>query len=222
MVFFYDPRCKEETLELTDDNFTHLIKARRSKVGDLLDGRNFQDSNLYTYKIESIQKRKAYLVLDSFKASKSPGKPITLAWCVVDGKTVEKTLPFLNELGVEKLFFIYSQRSQKNIKLNIHRLEKILINSSCQCGRSTMMTLESFDSLGDFLKRYPKSSYLNFGGREIVKESFDEPIIVGPEGGFSKIDLEELSGKNPLGVQHSLILRSETAITSLASLGAFL
>ncbi|XPV54809.1 MAG: hypothetical protein ACNI3H_07545 [Halarcobacter ebronensis] len=55
-----------------------------------------------------------------------------MAWCIVDPKTIEKELPYLNELGVRKITFISCDYSQKNFKLNFEKLEKILVNSSSQ------------------------------------------------------------------------------------------
>ncbi len=221
MNFFYDPRCGNAEIEITGENYTHLIKARRAKVGDTLFGRNFQDGCLYSYNLEDIARKKANLTLmHKEKKEVEPYKNIHLAWSIVESKTVEKTLPFLNELGVKRLSLFFSDRSQKNISLCVERLEKILINSSCQCGRSSYIDLEMVGSLEKFLDKYPQSSYLHFGGEKPKKEDFFHPILVGPEGGFSKKDLGILKTKKRVGLDHPLILRSETATISLASLGA--
>ena len=41
---------------------------------------------------------------------------------------------------IKSLLFI--DYSQKNFKINIEKIEKILINSSCQCGRSNIIKLD--------------------------------------------------------------------------------
>lgn len=219
MVFFFDKEAGSEFLELREDNFTHLIKSRRSKVGDTLFARNLTDYFLYSYRVENISKKTAALsLLSKEERVVEACKKVHIAWSIVDVKTVEKTLPFLNELGVEKLSFFYSTRSQKNIKLNLERCEKILINSSSQCGRSSVIDLKIYNSLEDFLKEFPNSSYLDFGGESEIS-NFKDPILLGPEGGFSPEDLDLLKNNQKIGLEHSLILRSETAAIAIATKG---
>ncbi|XPV83978.1 MAG: RsmE family RNA methyltransferase [Halarcobacter sp.] len=78
-------------------------------------------------------------------------KKLHLAWCVVDPKTVEKNIASLNEFGLDKITFISCEYSQKNFKINLEKLEKILLNSSSQCGRSSIIKLENRESLDKFL-----------------------------------------------------------------------
>jgi len=55
-----------------------------------------------------------------------PDKKVHVGWCIVDPKTVEKTVPTLNELGVVKISFLYCERSQKHFKIDLERLKRIL------------------------------------------------------------------------------------------------
>ncbi len=143
-------------------------------------------------------------------------KGIHLAWAVVDPKTLEKTLPFLNELGVEKLSFVWTHRSQRNFAPNLARLEKIAINSSCQCGRTDLMRFEVFASLREFLSAYPNASYLDFGGKERLANP-PMPLLIGAEGGFAREDLEALRGQRSFCLDHTLTLKSQTAIIAAAA-----
>lgn len=143
-------------------------------------------------------------------------KGIHLAWAVVDPKTLEKTLPFLNELGVEKLSFVWTHRSQRNFAPNLPRLEKIAINSSCQCGRTDLMRFEVFASLREFLSAYPNASYLDFGGKERLANP-PMPLLIGAEGGFAREDLETLRGQRSFCLDHALTLKSQTAIIAAAA-----
>ena len=72
---------------------------------------------------------------------------------MVDPKIVEKSIASLNELGVDKITFIYCEYSQKNFKPNFEKLEKLLINSSSQCGRSSIIKLDSCNSLKEFFTK---------------------------------------------------------------------
>ncbi len=145
-----------------------------------------------------------------------PDRPLHLGWCVVDPKTIEKTLPMLNELGVGKISFVYCARSQKNFRLDFDRFTRILINSSQQCGRSRLMALERFDTLDDYLRAYPDSAVLDFGGEPLPCERSFASILVGCEGGFSGDERKKFGDRPIYGLRTPLILRSETAAVTVA------
>jgi 16S rRNA (uracil1498-N3)-methyltransferase len=120
-------------------------------------------------------------------------------------------------MGVEKITFIYCKRSQKSFKLDFKRLEKILLNSSQQSGRSKMMDLEVAESLEKFLELYPNSKMLNFSKNNFVEKSSFETIVVGCEGGFSQEEIELFKEDNIIGFDTPLVLKSESAVCALAS-----
>ena len=70
-------------------------------------------------------------------------------------------------MGVEKITFIYSDFSQKNFKINIEKLEKILINSSCQCGRSNIIKLAVCKNIETFIKENDDVYFLDFSNTSI-------------------------------------------------------
>ncbi len=219
MIYFFQEDAGNPTVEIDGDNYTHIIKSRRSKTGDLITFRNFKDLFLYSYKILEIDRRKATLeFVDKKEEIKEASKKLHIGWSIVNIKTVEKNLPYLNELGVDKITFIYSSRSQKNFKINFERLEKILINSSCQCGRSSVTKLEICDSLEEFLKENPTAAVLDFSENFLSQDLEIDTIIIGPEGGFSKEDKEILKNQKTYGLNSPFVLRSETATTAVSSL----
>ncbi len=223
MQYIYNENASSETLKIEGDNHKYLFKVRRLKVGDSVNLRNLKDKNIYTYKITLIDKKSATLSLENVEEKEiKPNRYLHIGWCVVDPKTIEKTLPSLNELGVSKISFIYADFSQKNFKINFERLEKILINSSIQCGRSEMIEFDTFASLKEFKENYPSSYIFNFSQNIITKykDSID-CIVVGPEGGFSPKELELFKEENIVGVNSDIIMRSETALTSVTTLLLF-
>jgi 16S rRNA (uracil1498-N3)-methyltransferase len=214
MQFTYDEFCGSDIFEIKDEVYNYLIKARRHKIDDEIYFRNLKDDNIYLYKINSIDKKKAYLNLVS-KEEKIVinEKKLHLGWCVVDPKTVEKNITSLNEMGVNKITFIYADYSQKNFKINIEKLEKILINSSSQCGRSDIIKLEVSKSLENFIKENSDVYFLDFS-TTMIDDKKDEikTLVIGCEGGFSKNEREKFNKENIVGFNSNLILRSETAI----------
>lgn len=219
MQFVYDKSSKNEILELVDENYNYIIKARRHKIDDEIYFRNLEDDFIYLYKIVEINKKSATLTLvNSEKKVIENSRKLHLVWCVVDPKTVEKSISSLNEIGVDKITFVYSDFSQKNFKINIEKLNKILINSSSQCGRSSIIKLEISKTLDSFLTQNPKSYILDFSNNFIDdKKDEIDTLVIGCEGGFSKREKSNFNKDFVVGFNSNLILRSETAIVSATS-----
>lgn len=219
MQFSFHKNASKKILELENDLYKYLIKARRHKIDEEIAFRNLNDDFIYIYKIISIDRKKAIceLVSSEEKIIKNP-KKLHIGWCMVDPKTVEKSIAALNELGVDKITFIYCEYSQKNFKPNFEKIEKILINSSCQCGRSSIIKLEICNSIDEFLNQNPNSYILDFS-KILIDEKKDEisTFILGCEGGFSLKEREKFDNEKVIGFNSNLILRSETAIISASS-----
>lgn len=219
MQFTYHAEAKNEIIKLENDSFKHLIKARRHKVGQEIAFRNLEDEFLYFYEIETIDRRSALLKLKSSKHNiVRPNKILHIAWCIVDPKTVEKELSYLNELGVAKITFIPCEYSQNNFKLNFEKMNKILLNSSQQCGRSDIIRLDTALSLEEFIKDNPDAYMLNFS-QNLVEDNKNsiKTIIIGCEGGFSSKEVESFNKNKIVGFNTNLILKSQTAITAVAA-----
>ncbi len=219
MQFSFHKNASFNIIEIENDLYKYLIKARRYKVGDEIAFRNLKDDFIYNYKITSIRRHKAFCELIS-KEEKivENSKKLHIGWCIVNPKTMEKSIASLNEIGVDKITFIYCEYSQKNFKLNFEKLEKILVNSSCQCGRSSIIKLKTCNSLDKFLKENENSYILDFS-KNLIDNKKDEieTFILGCEGGFSLTERERFDQEKVVGFNSNLILKSETAVISIAS-----
>ncbi len=214
MQFLYHPDTSD-TIVLSGEAHKYLFKVRRIKKDETLKIRNLKDDYIYNYKIKEINKKEAVLILD--KKELKPNKPTKffhLAWCIIDPKNIEKTLPSLNEMGVAKISFVYCDFSQKNFKLKIDRLKKILINSNQQCGRSDLMEIEIINSSKEFFEKYENFTAIDFDGEKIkCDKKYKNPFLVGPEGGFS--EKERAFFKEKIKFE-SFILRSESAVCAIS------
>jgi len=213
MQFVYEEKAKEKILIIEGENYRYLFRARRHKVGDIVEFRNLKDNKLYYYKVIAISKKEATLEL-LFAEEKIvlPNKELTLGWCIIDPKSIEKALPSLNEIGVNKIVFIKCAYSQANFKIKKEKLTKILINSSQQCGRSSLMQLEFANSINDFLAKYPNSYLLNFSQNSLETNKSDiKEIVIGCEGGLSKDEIALFEPQKIVGFNTPLILKSESA-----------
>lgn len=219
MQFSYHENASDTTLNINNDTYKYLIKARRHKIDDEIYFRNLKDDFIYLYRLDKIGRKDASLTLiEKEEKIIENDKKLHLAWCMVDPKTVEKYIASLNELGVDKITFIYCEYSQKNFKINIEKLNRILYNSSSQCGRSSIIKLEVCDSLEDFLQKNPDSYFLDFSKTNIETKKDDiKTLIIGCEGGFSDDERISFDKEKVVGFTSSLILRSETAIVSASS-----
>lgn len=219
MQFTYHQEASQEFLTVDNETYKYLFKARRHKMEDEIYFRNLDDKNIYLYKVIEISRKDARLQLVSFEEKiVENDKKLHLAWCVVDPKTVEKNIASLNELGLEKITFIYCEYSQKNFKLNLEKLEKILLNSSSQCGRSSIIKLEICKSLDEFLSVNKNVYLLDFSKQNIeTKKDEIETLLLGCEGGFSETERETFDTDKIVGFNSNLILRSETAAISAVS-----
>jgi len=214
MQFLYYQNPFTQTLSIEGESFKYLSKIRRIQVGETIQLCNLKDQTLYRYIVIQIDKKTITLSLQSSQKVEQKRTFLQIGWCVVDPKIIEKTLPFLNELGVGKITFIYCARSQRNFKLNFERMKRILINSCQQCGRVDLMELQSCASIERFVRDNPKSYLCDFGGEKLINQKI-ETIIVGPEGGLS--ECERNLNLPKIGFETPLILRSETAVTAIAS-----
>ena len=218
MQFLFDENAGTNELCIRGEGFYHL-KVRRVRQNESLKVRNLKDDFIYVYKISSLNRNFCLLNLQekSLNSSILPQK-ITLALGVIEPKILEKTLPFLNELGLFKLILVFTHFSQRNFRLDFRRLERILIKSCEQCGRANLMQIECFDSTKDFANAYENIVMLDFSGENSDFSEFkgdDKILFIGAEGGFT--DEERSLFKKKIKLKSPYILKSQSAIISVAA-----
>ena len=220
MQFIYHKSAGETLLKVDGELYKYIFKVRRMKSDKNIFFRNLVDKNIYEYKITLLDRRKASLELvDSEEKILEQNRYLHIGWCVIDPKSVEKYIASLNELGVLKITFIYCEYSQKQYKPNLEKLNKLLINSSQQCGRSSIIELEVMNSLEEFIAAYPESYMFNFSLNNIHSKKDDiKTIIIGCEGGFSSSEVKNFDLTKVVGIDNNLILKSETAVLSCSSI----
>ena len=218
MLYLYHLEAGKSQLTLIGDEHRYIFKVRRHKVDDILHLRNLEDGLLHRYSITHIDKRNVMLELQESRILEVKAKrSLHIGWCVIDPKSIEKVITSLNEMGVNKITFIYCKRSQKSFKVDFKRLEKILLNSSQQSGRSEMMKLEIAEDLESFLTQNPQSMMLNFSENKIQSKSNIDTIVIGCEGGFHEDEIALFEEEKIIGLDTPLVLKSESAVCAVAS-----
>ena len=218
MQYLQHSKAGCSSLILQGDEHRYIFKVRRHREGETIALRNLVDDSIYFYKITSLDKKEAHLLLENSKLLEIVAKKkLHIGWCVIDPKSVEKVLPTLNEMGVDSITFIYCERSQKSFKPDFKRLEKILLNSSQQSGRSSLMKLTMVDNLTVFLEENKSAVMLNFSEHILSEGSDIGTFVVGCEGGFTANEVAQFKSENIMGLNTPLILKSESAVCAIAS-----
>jgi len=219
MQYTYHKDSSAETIEIEAELHKYLFKVRRHNIDEDLYFRNLKDKNIYCYRVQSINRRKTILSLQgSEEKIVEPQKELHIGWCKIEPKSIEKVIASLNELGVTKITFINCEFSQKKYTINYEKLEKLLINSSQQSGRSSIIALEESDSLKTFLSENKESYMFNFSKNLVDDVKSDiRTIVIGCEGGFSDEEITLVEKQKIVGIDSNLILRSETGVITLAS-----
>ncbi|NOR57039.1 MAG: 16S rRNA (uracil(1498)-N(3))-methyltransferase [Sulfurimonas sp.] len=218
IYILHDEAC-EQNLNIKGELHKYLVKVRRHSVGDELNFRNRDDIKiLHKYKVVDVESRTLSLDLVSSKEDTTDAKKsLHIAWCVIDTKSIEKVLPSLNEIGVSKISFIYCDRSQKNIKLDFKRFERILEASMQQCGRSSYMEFDSYKSIKEFIREFEDVKVFDFCDKVLDADADFSRVLIGCEGGFSQDERELLKSQESFRLDTPMVLRSESAVMAVAS-----
>jgi len=216
--YLFHKEAGASSLILKGDEHRYIFKVRRHREGETIALRNLEDDSIFFYTITSLDKKEAHLFLEKSEVLKVVAKrKLHIAWCVIDPKSVEKVLPTLNEMGVDAITFIYCERSQKSFKPDFKRLEKILLNSSQQSGRSRLMKLTMAKDLKSFLVDNKNAVILNFSEETLSENSNIGTFVIGCEGGFTDGEVALFKAENIIGLDTHLILKSESAVCAVAS-----
>lgn len=221
MRFIYHQDAGSENIKIEGELYKHLYQSRRTKTEKNLLLRNLKDDNIYTYEhIEISRKESLVRLVDKTCSPNFSKKKIHLIWAIIEVKNIEKTLPYLNQLGVAKISFFYAHRSQKNEKINLDRAYKILIHSCEQCGRTDLMDLEVISNTLEAIRLYPNAVVFDFGGRNIQETPMElnEGIFIGPEGGFDDEEKELLKNQSIYSINSDFVLKSECSALFLSSI----
>lgn len=217
MIFAYHQNTGDKIINIDGDLFRHLFLARRHKIGQILKF-SALDDKITNYKIDTIDKKSAQLSLISSKSvSCQNTKKLHIGWSIIDNSVIKATLPYLNQLGVDKITFIDSNRSQKS-QLNFAKLTKVLIKSSQQCGRLNLMKLAIADSMNNFVNVNKETFLLNFNAQSINKIQDDiNTIVIGAEGGISDDEADLFQTNKTVSLNCDYVLKSENAAITIAA-----
>ena len=213
---------------LTSEQLHYLIDVMRCKVGDkihLLDGKTGE----YQCKIVFAARNEVRVKICHFLKSLSNPADLWLLFSPIKKAKTELIIEKCVELGVKKILPVSTDFTNLP-KINKNRFKRIMISSAQQCGSTWLPELEDLNDLRKVLQSWDPERIMIFcdetlQGTQINKvlntlNSMPMAILIGPEGGFSKEEIELLMSQEfvrrvSLGPQ---ILRAETAVIASVSI----
>lgn len=226
--FFTEEEIGErKTLEIKTEHLLHQWRnVLRFVIGDrviLFDGKGSD----FLCEISTLTKNVASLsVLEETKGI-IPSKKITLFISLIKRENLELVLEKATELGVSRIIPVVADRSEKK-SLNHERSLKIVIEASEQSGRANVPILDETMTIEEAVEKHRgEMSLVVFDptgtpNREISTKDSSLGLFVGPEGGFTRAELEFFTEKEiPILKLGEQILRAETASIVAVSLVMF-
>ena len=222
-LFFSNILSTDMIDKLNKPQSHYLTKVMRIKENEVFS--LFNKDGEWEAKILSISKTIVKFKTIKQLRQKDNNKELWLAFSPIKSNYQNFMIQKATELGITKFLPIIFDRTIVR-KINIERLEKIVIEASEQSNRLNVPLIEKAQSLKSFLNLNLMNlifTDLNSNNKKIDKSKFtDEPIciIVGPEGDFSEAEREEiLSFKGVQAIKiNENILRTETAVISAISI----
>lgn len=231
LFFATKSQITQENIVLEGQEAIHCSKVLRKKVTDIIwicDG----DYSHYKVEIQQIGKQQVFTkILETvrFDKNKTQDYPILVIGKLKNKDRLEWLIEKAVELGISEIHLVQTDRTERSY-LKVERLEAIAIAAMKQSKQvfipkivdsdSLMQTLKLFEGKLPILLAHEKSTATNKVAVFLKKKCV---LLIGPEGGFSDSEFDEL-----LELQncHAISLgewrlRAETAAIHLVSLCSF-
>jgi len=211
--FFVSNQALEKELVLNGAEHNHLANVLRLRVGEeviIICGDEFD----YRYEIISITKSQSNIRLIKKSPNKyNPEKNLTVYMGIIKHDNLALAVEKLNEIGVTEVVLFKSVNPQ-NIPVKIEKLQATANQSCRQCGRSIPLKVRGVIGFAEL----PSGAVFADEKEKSQKIQNANAIIIGPEGGFTDSEREQLRKiATPVSLG-SRILRSETAAIAGATL----
>lgn len=219
-------------VSLPADEYHHLIRVRRAKVGELFRGLH-PEGGIHLCRLEKGERGWTVQLLEKLEDNTESPFQITLAQALIKKDKFEWVVQKAVELGVQRIVPLVTDRT--DLKLSperedrrLERWDKILREAVKQSQRTRIPTLSRVTTLRDCLSGLPGGLNIVFDEQagmrltealDLSQSPGECTLFVGPEGGWS-------SAERDLFKDHSVqpvwlgprILRSETAPVAVVSI----
>jgi 16S rRNA (uracil1498-N3)-methyltransferase len=227
MQLFYLPTLNEHSNLLDGEEARHIIKVLRNKVGD-----KFMLTNgigaLATVKITLIKKEELTFEIEKIEHH-SPTRNYYLHVAIAPTKNMDRLEWFVEkavELGIDEMSFLLCEKSERKI-LKTERILKITESAMKQSLQSFLPKVNDLITFSEFLEK----KYDHYDAKFIahcesnskvsitdIKKKQRILILIGPEGDFSKREIEKAEKLNWKGLDLGTSrLRTETAALAVVN-----
>lgn len=218
--FYFDEK-NHLNIEFIDQEYIHLTKVRRCKVGDLIVGFN-GDGFDYHLKIATITKDKVIAtIIDKQKNRSYDDVNIVVYLALIKNVALTSAIDYLAELNVKTVKLFKSDFSVVTIdEKKLNKLNQISIQASKQCERADIMKVELIEKsdIKNDIKKYKNRYFAYENSTDGIKKFLgDFAVIIGPEGGFSREEVNYFSSFADTISISKTILRAEVACVSAVS-----
>ena len=221
MQLFYIPDLNEnsKTAIFSSDESRHLFKVLRKKVGDEV---LITNGNQLMFKgnILDISKNNCEVEISKCEKKEKLGYSLHIVISILkSNERFEWFLEKASEIGITEITPVLCERSEKKF-INEKRLNKVLISAMKQSLKANLPILNPIVKLKDFYKSNLSDqlfiAHCNQSEKDFlissIKPKENITILIGPEGDFSKNEVEEAIkiGFKPVSLGNTRF-RAETA-----------
>lgn len=223
--YFEKSNLKNNEISFSQQESRHISMVRRLKIGDKINA-FCGDGYDYFLQISQISKNivTANVISKKYNITNS-NKHLTVFLAVIKNDALNTVVENLTQLNVEKLVLFHSQYSNaKVLHDKLDKLKNISIQSCKQCERAKILEICIIDKkqVIEELSNYDltilayeneKNNYSNLNFENVNNVA----IIVGCEGGFSPVEVDEFDKAHVKSISlGKTILKAEVACTVLA------
>jgi len=221
MQLFYIPDLNEnsKTAIFSSDESRHLFKALRKKVGDeilITNGNHL----MLRGNISAISKNNCEVEISKCEKKEKLGYSLHIVISILkSNERFEWFLEKASEIGITEITPVLCERSEKKF-INEKRLNKVLISAMKQSLKANLPILNPIVKLKDYYKSNLSDqlfiAHCNESEKDFlissVKPKENVTILIGPEGDFSKNEVDEAIkiGFKPVSLGNTRF-RAETA-----------
>ena len=221
MQLFYNPDITETTTSFTFDKeeSKHIVKVLRKSVGDIL---NITNGNGWLFDAEIINADLKKCLVNINNSKQKPRKDYKLHLAVAPTKMNDRFEWFLEkatEIGVNEITPIICERSERKT-IKIERMRKVVQAGMKQSLQTYLPKLNEAITYKEFMAEPNEGlhfiAHCQDGEKMDLKRRVapdkDVTILIGPEGDFSKSEIELAYEKGflPISLGRNR-LRTETA-----------
>lgn len=221
------------TAEIRGQDAKHIFKVLRKQKGDLLPATDGRGKD-YTARIISLSQHCIELeIVNSTVSTAESFLDLTLCSAMLKSDKMDFIIKHAAQLGIKRWQPFFCERSiplpdNKKLKNRIMRWESIAKESLKQCQRSILPEISNplgFDQLmGETDSCDIRITFYENSDQKLICLNPDQPvrsilIMIGPEGGFSKAEIEKARQKGFFNLSLGpRILRAETASIAACTL----